>query len=117
MQSGSKRDIKEKVYIILIYMFYSLVGTLGKYNAITSQVGSIRFFLLCSIQLLGFAIFTLVWQRSLRYLELSYAYSIKGTTVLWSMLFANLFFKETITFNNMLGSLIIILGIGVVLGE
>lgn len=117
MRYGIKHDIKEKVYVILIYMFYSLVGTLGKYNAITSQVRSTRFFLLLSIQMLGFAIFTLAWQRSLRYLELSYAYSIKGTTILWSIIFANLFFKEAITFSNILGSLIIIIGIGVVLGE
>lgn len=117
MQYENKRDFREKLYIILIYIFFSLVATLGKYNAITSRVGSIRFFVLYSIQILGYAIFTMIWQRSLRYFELSYAYSMKGTTILWSILFANLFFNETITVNNMLGSLIIIVGIGVVLSE
>lgn len=116
MQYRSEHN-KEKIYLILLYMFYSLIGTIGKYNAMTSKAASIRFFMLLGLQLLGLLVFTIVWQQILKRLELSVAYLFKGTTILWSMVFAGIIFKESITLNNIVGGLIIIIGIGVVIGE
>lgn len=117
MMQMRKRHNKEKVFIILWYMFYSLMGIISKYNAMTSEFKSLRFFMLLGVQLFGFAVFTVGWQVILRRFELSYAYLFKGTTVLWSMFFASVVFNEVITYNNILGGTIIIIGIGVILYE
>lgn len=108
---------KSVIGIILLYFFYSLIGIVGKYNAVTSPIGSLRFLILLGVQLIGLVIFTVAWQLLLKIFDLSYAYLFKGTTILWSMLLAKIVFGEVITLNNVTGSVLIIIGIGVVLYE
>jgi drug/metabolite transporter (DMT)-like permease len=57
------------------------------------------------------AIYALLWQQVLRRIELSTAYLFKGTTLIFTMLFAALLFGEAITLPNILGSVLIIIGI------
>ncbi len=109
--------LKEGMLIIGWYLFYSLIGVLSKYNANTSRLGSPRFWALIIVQLICFGIFTIGWQLILKYFKLSWAYVFKGTTIIWGMLFAKIFFCEAITSTNLLGGLIIIIGIGVALGD
>jgi multidrug transporter EmrE-like cation transporter len=56
-------------------------------------------------------IYALLWQQVLRRIELSTAYMFKGTTLIFTMLFAALLFGESITIPNIVGSVIIITGI------
>jgi multidrug transporter EmrE-like cation transporter len=56
-------------------------------------------------------VYALLWQQVLRRIELSTAYMFKGTTLIFTMLFAALLFGESITIPNILGSVIIITGI------
>ena len=56
-------------------------------------------------------IYAVLWQQILRRIELSTAYLFKGTTLIFTMLFAALLFGETITIPNIIGSVIIITGI------
>ena len=55
--------------------------------------------------------YAILWQQVLRHIELSTAYLFKGTTLIFTMLFAALLFGETITIPNIIGSIIIITGI------
>lgn len=111
---GKRKDI---VLIFFMYFFYSTVGIIAKYNALTSATGSIRFFALLVLELGLLAIFTIGWQYLLKRFCLSYVYLFKGTTILWGLIFAKLFFGEVITRANIIGSIIIIIGIGVILRE
>lgn len=112
--SDQKNNI---ILIFLLYFFYSTIGIIAKYNALTSQIGSFRFLLLLGIELGFLGLFTLGWQYLLKKFELSYVYLFKGTTILWGLLFAKVFFHEVITTTNILGSMIIMIGIGVILNE
>lgn len=56
-------------------------------------------------------VYALLWQQVLRRIELSTAYMFKGTTLIFTMLFAALLFGESITIPNIAGSIIIIIGI------
>jgi len=55
--------------------------------------------------------YAILWQQVLRRIELSTAYMFKGTTLIFTMLIAALLFGETITIPNIVGSVIIIIGI------
>ena len=103
--------------MILLYFIYSLMGIIGKYNAMSSEVGTMRFWVLFSIQVAGMVLFAIGWQLLLRKFDLSYVYLFKGTTILWGLLFAQIIFHEQVTGNNLVGALIIVCGIGVVLSE
>ena len=56
-------------------------------------------------------VYAILWQQVLRRIELSTAYMFKGSTLIFTMLFAALIFGEAITIPNIIGSFIIIFGI------
>ena len=82
------KKTKSSILIIVLYLFYSLIGIIAKHNAMTSAPASISFFSLLALQLLCLFIFALGWQYILKISTLSKAYAFKGTVVLWGMLFA-----------------------------
>lgn len=73
--------------------------------------------ILLGVELCCLALFTVGWQLILKKYDLSFIYLFKGTTILWGLLFAKLIFKEVITLPNLIGAIIMIIGIGVVLNE
>lgn len=56
-------------------------------------------------------VYALLWQQVLKRIELSMAYMFKGTSLIFVMIFAYVFFGEQITWNNIVGAIIIIVGI------
>jgi len=61
--------------------------------------------------LLVMGIYAILWQQILKDIELSTAYMFKGTSLVFVMLLAALIFGETITYTNILGVILIIVGI------
>lgn len=55
--------------------------------------------------------YAVLWQQVLKRVELSMAYMFKGTSLIFVMLLAYVFFDEQITWNNIIGAIIIISGI------
>ncbi len=51
------------------------------------------------------------WQQILKHVDLSTAYMFKGTSLIFIMLLAALFFSEQITLMNIIGACVIIVGI------
>ena len=56
-------------------------------------------------------VYAVLWQQVLKVVELTTAYMFKGTTIIFALLFATVFFGETVSWNNLLGAAIIITGI------
>lgn len=56
-------------------------------------------------------LYAVLWQQILKRIELSLAYMFKGTSIVFVMLLAHVIFGEQITWNNIIGAIIIILGI------
>ena len=67
------------------------------------------FWFVCAVAVI--ALYAILWQQVLKRIELSTAYLFKGTTLIFTMLFAALLFGEAITIPNIIGSVIIIAGI------
>ena len=51
-----------------------------------------------------------MWQQIIKKFDISVASANKAMAVLWSMLWAILFFHDNITINNVIGIVIIIIG-------
>lgn len=112
-----KDSIKFFIILQVGVLIYSLVSVVSKTaSSMMKNYGLFSVpFILCvggMFALLG--IYAIIWQFVLKKLDLSIAYSNKGITLLWSMVWSLLFFGEKITFNNILGILLIIIGIVVV---
>ena len=56
-------------------------------------------------------LYAVLWQQILKQIELSMAYMFKSTSLIFVMLLAYVFFDEQITWNNIVGAIIIISGI------
>ena len=56
-------------------------------------------------------LYAVVWQQVLKRIELSMAYMFKGMSIVFVMLLAYILFGEQITWNNIVGAIIIVMGI------
>ncbi|MBR5574429.1 MAG: EamA family transporter [Paludibacteraceae bacterium] len=100
------------IYIVLIgiNMLYACVSLFTKYasqqdfmswNYVLGLIGA--------VSIMG--LYAVLWQQVLKRIELSLAYMFKGTSLISVMLLANFIFGEQITWNNIVGAIIIISGI------
>lgn len=55
--------------------------------------------------------FALVWQQILKHMSLTFAFTNKPITILWGLLWGVVFFGESMTWNKILGSVVILAGI------
>ena len=103
---------KWMIYIVLIgiNMLYACVSLFTKY-ASQQEFVSWNFMLgvMGAVGVMG--LYAVLWQQILKRVELSVAYMFKGTSIIFVMLLACLLFGEQITWNNILGTIIIIAGI------
>lgn len=98
------------------FLIYSISGVVAKSSSVAdlySMSTLIRF--LAVIALLG--IYSAFWQVSLKYIPLSTAFFCKGSVVVFSLVWAVIIFGEEITLNNLLGAILIIMGILVMAHE
>jgi len=108
---------KMLLLIQAMVFLYSLVSMLCKIaSGIMARWGlfSWQFILIFAGMILGLGIYAVLWQLVLKRVELTTAYANKGVTLLWGLVWSALLFHESIHWNNIVGVLVIILGIAMV---
>lgn len=55
--------------------------------------------------------FALVWQQVLKNMSLTFAFTNKPITMIWGLIWGTMIFREKITWNMLLGSAVILVGI------
>lgn len=100
------------IYIVLIgiNMLYACVSIFTKY-ASQQEFMSWNYMvgLIGAVGVMG--LYAVLWQQILKRIDLSLAYMFKGTSLIFVMLLAYILFGEQITWNNIVGAIIIISGI------
>ena len=109
----TKVTIKSILLLQLVVMIYTLSTVAAKfasgYGFLTP--GFIGFYGLEIVILGGYA---LLWQQIIKRFDLSVAYANRSIALLWSMLWAVLFFQELVTIQNAVGVAVVIAGTMVV---
>ena len=101
----------------LIVIVYSFVGVLSKTaSSVLQKSGlfSMEFIFIVFTMFVALGVYAVVWQLILKHMDLSIAYANKGTNLIWTMIWSVLLFKESISLQNIVGTVLIILGILVV---
>ena len=98
------------VALVGINMLYACVGIKTKKAALQSPM-SWWYWLWFAGAVAVIGIYAMLWQQVLKRIELGTAYMFKGTSLIFTMLIAALLFGEAITVPNIIGSVIIIVGI------
>ena len=100
------------IYIVLIgiNMLYACVSLFTKYASQQSFMSwNYILGLVGAIGVMG--LYAVLWQQVLKRIELSLAYMFKGSSLIFVMLLVHVLFDEQITWNNVVGTIIIISGI------
>ena len=98
------------IFLMAINLLYACVSIFTKY-ASQQEFMSWNYMLglIAAIGVMG--LYAVLWQQILKRIELSLAYMFKGTSLIFVMLLAYILFGEQITWNNVVGAIIIIGGI------
>ena len=101
------------IVLLLIFLIYSSASVMMKFSSSSESVVVALLYLLGACGILG--VYAILWQQILKFLPLSLAFMFKSVTVIYGMFFAFSIFGESISISNILGALLIIIGI-VILG-
>lgn len=75
---------------------------------------SMGFLLSYGVEIMLLGLYALCWQQIIRKIDISVAYSNRAAAIFWSTLWAAAIFKEHISLQNIIGIVIIFIGIRMV---
>lgn len=104
------------IYLHLLLLFFSFCGVFSKLAA-QNQFLSIKFCVFYGISIIILGIYALLWQQILKRFSLTTAFFNKAITIIWGMLWGLIFFNETITTNMIIGTIVVLLGVGLVVKD
>lgn len=101
---------QDRIFLFVLVLFFSLASLLSKL-ASNEAFFSLNFFFFYSLILGILFVYALGWQKVLKHTPLNIAYSYRSLLIMWGMVWGLLFFQETLQWNRILGSLLVILGL------
>ncbi len=94
-------------FTILIYTGTSILSkTASNYDFLSFQYITCFFGMFCCL-----GVYAILWQQAIKNFQPSVAYSNKSVTTIWVLIFSALIFNEGITVKNIIGTVLIILGV------
>lgn len=104
-----KINIKNIIMLEVAFLIYALSSLCSKTAANGQSIWHTLFFYGLSLCMLG--VYAILWQQVLKKMELTIAFSNKGITIVWGIIFGAIFFHEKITIGMIIGSMLVIAGI------
>lgn len=101
--------IKQSLVLQCVVLIYTLSGIFAKL-ASGENFMSWGFILFYGGEICILGIYAVLWQQIIKRVDLSLAYANRAVALLWSMLWAFLFFNEDITIKNIIGVIVVIVG-------
>ena len=103
----NKKEVAILVGVNLVYACTSIFTKMASRQEILSW--PYLLWIAGAIGVMG--VYAILWQQVIKRMPLSTAYMFKGTSLIFVLLISGLMLGEAITVNNVIGSVIIILGI------
>lgn len=102
--------IKDFIFLQSAVLIYSLGSICSKF-ASKEDFLSFRYILFMGLMVASLGIYAILYQQILKKTSLSVAFANKGTTVIWSIILGYFIFKEEVTVFNIIGAVIVLIGI------
>ncbi|MCI5920269.1 MAG: EamA family transporter [Roseburia sp.] len=99
--------------IVAIYSFSTVVAKFASRQTFLSW----QFLLLYAVEIGILGIYAILWQQMIKCFPISVAYANRAIGLLWTLLFATVFFQEKINLQNAIGVIIVIIGTMIVNSE
>ncbi len=94
----------------ILLLVYSLSSVCSKF-ASKHEFLSPKFIFWYAMVVLILGVYAVVWQQIIKHLPLNTAYANKAVTIVWGILWGILFFKEVVTWNMIVGAVVVIFGV------
>ncbi|UWP58438.1 EamA family transporter [Ruminococcus gauvreauii] len=108
---------KDYVQLHLNILLFSLTGIFSKLASIQYNkegLTSVWLYVFLFLMIADCGIYAIAWQKVIKKFTLSTAYANKSVYLIWSQVWAVLIFRENLTVNNIIGMLIVFIGVMVV---
>ena len=112
-RQAKKISIKQVLVLQWVVLIYTLATVAAKF-ASGHDFMSFGFIGFYGIEILVLGLYAILWQQLIKKVDLSVAYANKAFGIFWSLIWAVLFFKETVTIKNVIGVCIVFAGVMVV---
>lgn len=97
------------IFAIIIYTIFPLSSIFMK--VASSQENLLLKFIFFCLSIASLGIFSILWQKLLKKVDLVKAYLFKSTTIIWNVIYGIILFKEQITINMIIGIVIATIGV------
>ncbi len=103
------KKIKNIALLQGVIMIYTVSSVMSK-EASVSKGNWVRFLFFLGLEFMVLGIYAVLWQQIMKRFSLSVAYANRSMAVVWSMVWAVVFFHDAITIKNVVGVLLIVIG-------
>ena len=105
--------MKQAKWYLVLHIFLGIYALSSVCSKLASRQAflSLPFLLLYGCMLAALVAYAFGWQQVIKHLPLTTAYANKAVTVVWGILLGLLIFGETVTPRQLVGALVIIVGI------
>lgn len=107
------KKVKNVILLQGVVIIYTISSVMSK-EASASKGQLLRFFFFFGMEFVFLGIYAVLWQQMIKRFELSVAYANRSMAVLWSMVWAVIFFHDNITVKNIVGVLLVVAGTAIV---
>lgn len=101
--------MKKLIVLQLVVMIYTLSSIVAKI-ASGKELFSPAFILLYGLEVVILGIYAILWQQMIKKFPLSVAYANRAMALLWSGIWAFFIFEEVLTWKQLLGMLLVVIG-------
>ena len=106
-------DILQLQSAVVVYSLSTVAANMAsKYDFLSFQ-----YILFFGLEFVILAAYALIWQQMIKKFQLSIAYANKALTLLWSMLWNFIIFRDTITRFKVAGVIMVVIGVMVMNSE
>ncbi len=107
LQTNKLKDMA----LLQFSIFILSLGGIAAKKASFFGLASPGFLFYYGLEILIIGVYAIMWQQIIKRFDLTVAYANKGGLIIWTFLWAVLFFQEHITANNILGAILVAAGI------
>ena len=114
---GNMEKAKNYIQLHLNILLFSLTSVFAKMAAVQygkDGLHSKLLYVFIALMILNCAIYAFAWQKVIKKFSLSTAYANKSVYIIWTQLWALLIFHENLTVQNIIGMLVVFVGVLVV---
>lgn len=112
-RAGSIHKGKNIVLLQGVIIIYTISGVMSK-AASAHRDDLLRFLIFFGLEFVLLGVYALLWQQMIKRFEISVAYANRSMAVVWSMVWAVVFFHDTITIQNIAGVVLVVAGIWII---